>query len=380
MNTKAFPTWSDSSPDAETESPSPPRRFFGVVARPQTYRNLAYLLLGLPLGTLWFSVLVTLASVSVSMLVVALLGIPLLIGTWYAVRAFANVERAVTSALLEQHVDQAPMAAGVSGNLWVRLRDMSRDRARWRELGYLMLRFPAGIATFTLAVTALTVPVITATRRSTPASSTSRSATGSGAANCRTSPAATRCRGHCCPAGRGTVLRRLPRPRTPLARACGRWTAASLDGDQLSARSVRVQSGGRKPYESRIFWPCSPRTKSMKACAPSGLGASLVIAIGYSATHVDVSRDLDPLGLITRRRHVGLVHDPGISLTSSHLRHHRPHVLLQRVRRHRHPRRIEDLLGILAARHLRRTHHRDQIVVRQISDPRDPLSDCPARR
>jgi len=162
VNTKAFPTWSDTSPNLEAVSPSPRRRFLGVVAQPQSYRNLAYLLLGLPLGTLWFSVLVTLASVSVSMLVVALLGIPLLIGTWYAVRAFANVERAVTSALLEQHLDQAPMAAGVSGNLWVRLRDMSRDRARWRELGYLMLRFPAGIATFTLAVTALTVPVITA--------------------------------------------------------------------------------------------------------------------------------------------------------------------------------------------------------------------------
>jgi hypothetical protein len=47
------------------------------------------------------------------------------------------------------------MAAGVTGNLWVRLREMSRDRARWRELAYLVLRFPAGIATFTAATTAL---------------------------------------------------------------------------------------------------------------------------------------------------------------------------------------------------------------------------------
>jgi hypothetical protein len=162
MNTSSIPAWSDSSRSTQTERPSPPRRFFGVVARPQTYRNIAYLLLGLPLGTLWFSVLVTLASVSVSMLVVALLGIPLLLGTWYAVRAFANVERGVASALLDEHVTQQPMAAGVSGNLWVRLRDMSRDRARWREFGYLMLRFPAGIATFTLAVSALTVPVMIA--------------------------------------------------------------------------------------------------------------------------------------------------------------------------------------------------------------------------
>jgi hypothetical protein len=162
VNTNAFPTWSDSPAAVEAEDQSRPGRFFGVVARPQTFRNITYLLLGLPLGTLWFSILVTLASVSVSMLVVALLGIPLLVGSWYAVRAFANVERGVASALLDEHVAQQPMASGVSGNLWVRLREMSRDRARWRELGYLMLRFPAGIATFTLAVTALTVPAIIA--------------------------------------------------------------------------------------------------------------------------------------------------------------------------------------------------------------------------
>ena len=140
--------------------PAPARRFFGVVTRPQSYRNLAYLLLGLPLGTLWFSLLVTVASVSVSMLVVALLGIPLLVGTWYVVRACANVERGVASVLLDEQVDQAPVAAGVRGNLWVRLKGMSGDRARWRELGYLMLRFPAGIATFTLAVVGLTVPIV----------------------------------------------------------------------------------------------------------------------------------------------------------------------------------------------------------------------------
>jgi hypothetical protein len=138
------------------------RRFFGVVFRPQSYRNLAYLLLGLPLGTLWFSVLVTLASVSLSMLVVALLGIPMLIGSWYVARCCANVERGVADALLDRHLPRQPMAAGLSGNLWVRLRGMTGDRARWRELGFLLLRFPVGVASFTLAVTALAIPLITA--------------------------------------------------------------------------------------------------------------------------------------------------------------------------------------------------------------------------
>jgi hypothetical protein len=141
---------------------SPLRRFFGVVTRPQSYRNLGYLLLGLPLGTLWFAVLVSALSVSASLLVVALLGVPLLLGTWYVVRAFANVERGVANGLLDQDLPQAPLASGHRGNLWVRLKALSRERDRWRELGLLLLRFPAGIATFTIAVTALAVPLIVA--------------------------------------------------------------------------------------------------------------------------------------------------------------------------------------------------------------------------
>ena len=138
------------------------RRFFGVVAHGSTYRNLAFLLVGLPLGTLWFSVLVTGVSVSVSMLIVALLGIPMLLGMWYVVRACANVERHATNVLLDRNVPYSPMASGQRGNVWVRLRELSRDPHRWREAAYLMLRFPAGIATFTVAVTALWTPVVVA--------------------------------------------------------------------------------------------------------------------------------------------------------------------------------------------------------------------------
>jgi hypothetical protein len=138
------------------------RRTFGVVARPQSYRRIAYLLLGLPLGTVWFTVLVTGVSVGISMLVVALLGIPILWGMWYIVRAFANVERGTTNALLGRHVPLAPLSSSDRGNVWVRLRSMSRDRDRWRELAYLMLRFPVGIATFTVAVTAIATPFVVA--------------------------------------------------------------------------------------------------------------------------------------------------------------------------------------------------------------------------
>jgi hypothetical protein len=138
------------------------RRCFGVVARPQSYRNIGYLLLGLPLGTAWFAVIVTGVSVAVSLLVVALIGLPLMLGLGYVTRAFANVERTTANVLLGEHLSLAPMTTGDHGNLWVRLRSMASDRARRRELAYLLLRFPAGVATFTAAVTALFAPAMVA--------------------------------------------------------------------------------------------------------------------------------------------------------------------------------------------------------------------------
>ena len=142
--------------------PTPLRRFFGVVVDPQSYRNIGYLLLGLLLGTVWFAVLVSGLAVGLSLLVVALLGIPILLGLWYVTRLFANVERGTANVLLAQPLAHQPVAAAVRGNLWVRLRAMTRDPARWRELAYLMLRFPVGIATFTIAVTALATPALVA--------------------------------------------------------------------------------------------------------------------------------------------------------------------------------------------------------------------------
>jgi hypothetical protein len=138
------------------------RRFFGVVARPQTYRNIAYLLLGLPLGTAWFTLLVTGWSVGIGMMAAALLGIPILLGVWYVTRACANAERYTANALLDRHLPMAPMASHLEGGLWTRLRSTTGDRNRWREVGYLMARFPAGIATFTAATVALAMPVAVA--------------------------------------------------------------------------------------------------------------------------------------------------------------------------------------------------------------------------
>ena len=158
MNTAITPRFPGPTHTPAAERRSPMRRCFGVVTEAQSYRNIGYLLLGLVLATAWLTLLVTALAVSLSLVVVALLGIPLLLGTWYAVRAFANIERGLANVLLGQHLRPAPMASRHRGNVWMRLIAMSRERSRWRELAYLFVRIPVGIATFVIAMVALAVP------------------------------------------------------------------------------------------------------------------------------------------------------------------------------------------------------------------------------
>ncbi len=217
------------------------RRIFGVVTQPQSYRNIAYLLLGLPLGTIWFSVLISGLSTAISMLVVALLGIPMLVGMWYVTRALANIERSTANALLGRQLAPAPMASPDHGNLWVRLRSMTNDRTRRRELGYLLLRFPVGIATFTAAITALTTPIMVAYApfaarydHSDPFGNSSLSPTIKDIAS--NSPWSWLL----VPAGLAMLIGSF-HLLNALTRACGRWTTAWLDVD---TSSTSVPRGG----------------------------------------------------------------------------------------------------------------------------------------
>ena len=127
--------------------------WFGVLIEPASYRNILYLLLGLPLGTLYFTVIVTLLSVGAGIMVVALLGIPMLIGLWYVNRAFMRIERGLAVGLLGEQIDPVPPTPAWPGGLWRHFKSVIGDRYGWKGMLYLLLRFPVGVFTFTLAVT-----------------------------------------------------------------------------------------------------------------------------------------------------------------------------------------------------------------------------------
>jgi Putative sensor len=124
-----------------------------VTARGWT--QLTHHLLGLPLGTAYFVWLVTGLSLGLG-LAITLLGIPILTLVLANIRPLLMAERGLANALLG--TDLPPVAIAPRGEGWLgRLKAYWTDGMTWRGVGYLLLRFPVGIFTFTVAVTAYSV-------------------------------------------------------------------------------------------------------------------------------------------------------------------------------------------------------------------------------
>src|SRR5690348_4869690 len=94
----------------------PVRRYFGVLGRPQSYLNLIFLLLGLPLGVAYFVFLVTGISVSGGFSI-TLVGIPLLVAMMYLWCVAAGFDRVVTNVLLGTRINPLPFGRE-QGRTW----------------------------------------------------------------------------------------------------------------------------------------------------------------------------------------------------------------------------------------------------------------------
>jgi signal transduction histidine kinase len=136
---------------------------------PATYRRLAYLLLEVPLGTIWFTGLVTLWNLSIGLAVTPFV-IPAALGLAYATRGFAAVEAELARSLLGVPQARTPTIGGGGPNWRARLRGLFGP-AFWRAQRYLwsrwLLAFPAGTlllalvgGSFSLLVAPLWIPFI----------------------------------------------------------------------------------------------------------------------------------------------------------------------------------------------------------------------------
>lgn len=128
-------------------------RFFGVVARPRTYGNLAYLLLAFPLALFYTVFFAVGYSLGFGLLVV-LVGAPILVGMVLATVVAVAVERELAVHLLG--LDGATGLSTDDGDgVFDTLLAWLGNGAFWRGLALLAVKSALGVVAFTLVVTLL---------------------------------------------------------------------------------------------------------------------------------------------------------------------------------------------------------------------------------
>jgi hypothetical protein len=131
------------------------RRWYGPLFHAVTWKETAALLLALPSGIVWFTLVCTGLSVSASLLITGV-GFPLLLVVVRFGRLVAAVERVSARALLD--IDPAPFPPVASqGTAWARLRNSLTDRPSWKAIAYAVVSLPIGIVTFTATMLLWTV-------------------------------------------------------------------------------------------------------------------------------------------------------------------------------------------------------------------------------
>ena len=146
--------------------------FLGAIVHRQSYLNIVYLLLGLPLGIAYFVFLVTGISLGFGLLVIWV-GVPILVLVLAVSWALCQFERVLAVGLLNEDIPPvARNVASVQGEIgdsslgsgerlfigaWRRLKAHLTNRLTWTGMFYLFLRFPLGIGTFIMAVTLISV-------------------------------------------------------------------------------------------------------------------------------------------------------------------------------------------------------------------------------
>lgn len=131
-------------------------RFFGVLRDPRAYSALFYMLLSLATGIVYFTVVVTGASMSLG-LAVLIIGVPfflLFVGT---ARVLSLVEGRIVETFLGIRMPRRPVYAEKDLPFLEKVMNMLKDVRTWTTMLYMVLMLPLGVAYFTIAVTSVTL-------------------------------------------------------------------------------------------------------------------------------------------------------------------------------------------------------------------------------
>lgn len=133
------------------------RAYLDVVA-PSTWRATANLVVGMFVGIVTFTVLVTLLATTLGLILVlpmaVVTGALLLLSS----RVFGRFERFRYRTLLDLPIARPHRARTVTG-WWPRLKSVVLSGATWKEMGHGLLQLPVGVLTYVIAVVAWSVPL-----------------------------------------------------------------------------------------------------------------------------------------------------------------------------------------------------------------------------
>lgn len=126
-------------------------RFRAVSGKRSLTLSVLYNLLALPLGIFYFSVLVTLLSVSVSTLVIWI-GLPLFFCTIMSIWGLAAFERFLAQEMLGIPLPPMSRRRLTGAGWWQDFVARLKHPVTWKSLSYLLLKMPLGITSFTITV------------------------------------------------------------------------------------------------------------------------------------------------------------------------------------------------------------------------------------
>ena len=132
-------------------------RFYGVIIRKQTYKNLAYLYLSFPLAIVFFVLTITGVSVGAG-LVPIFIGIFMLFGALVMVYAFFTVERRLVIVFFRQKPSPVKLKSS-SGGPWKKIKAVVSDSLLWSGVLYFSIKLFLSTFSFAIATALLSVSI-----------------------------------------------------------------------------------------------------------------------------------------------------------------------------------------------------------------------------
>ena len=115
-----------------------------------TWRRLSSVALAPVLGTVSFTVVIVLLSVTTGLLITFPLALPFAWLLFVSARAFSHLQRSRLASMLDVELAD-PVPDLPEGNWWRHLVERAKSGPRWREIGHALLALPVSVLGFVVA-------------------------------------------------------------------------------------------------------------------------------------------------------------------------------------------------------------------------------------